>query len=205
MFTLTSTILYSYFALLSKTTKPFQIIGAPYLNYTFSQHLKSLINPSIKTKYKKGVVTNIARKYCGVAIREAYFSPTFSKFENNISNGIDIYVTDPNCFCPFRLVLDILITAHSMAGGPTDSTNNDVNITATIDGNNNNYGGTKFQFLQNNFIDLLTGSNFTRLAILDAEKKWTTDLILEEYNDQLIKSYFYKTYQKHLLYKRNAN
>jgi uncharacterized protein YbbC (DUF1343 family) len=173
------------------------------LNYTFSQHLKSLINTSIIAKNKKDAVTNANRKYCGVAIRQAYFTPTFSKFENNISDGIDIYVTDPNCFCPFRLVLDILITAHSMAGGATYDTNNNVNITTSVDGINNNHGGTKFEFLENNFIDLLTGSNFTRLAILDAEKKWTTDLILEQYNDQLINSYFYKKHQQYLLYNRN--
>ena len=39
-----------------------------------------------------------------------------------------------------------------------------------------------FYFLDNNFIDLLTGSNFTRLAILDTGQKWTTDLILQQYN-----------------------
>ena len=155
------------------------------------------------SKNKKSAVTNTTRKYCGVAIRQAYFTPTFSKFENNISDGIDIYVTNPNCFCPFRLVLDILITAQSMAGEATYDTNNNVNISTTADENNNNDGGTKFKFLENNFIDLLTGSNFTRLAILDSEKKWTTDLILEQYNDQLIKSYFYKKYQKYLLYIRN--
>ena len=59
-----------------------------------------------------------------------------------------------------------------------------------------------FYFLDNNFIDLLTGSNFTRLAILDTGRKWTTDLILQQYNDELIQSDFYKNYQHSLLYKR---
>ena len=59
-----------------------------------------------------------------------------------------------------------------------------------------------FYFLDNNFIDLLTGSNFTRLAILDTGRKWTTDLILQQYNDELIHSDFYKNYQHSLLYKR---
>ena len=59
-----------------------------------------------------------------------------------------------------------------------------------------------FYFLDNNFIDLLTGSNFTRLAILDSGRKWTTDLILQQYNDELIHSDFYKNYQHSLLYKR---
>ena len=175
------------------TTKPFQIIGAPYLNYTFSQHLKSLIQ-------------NTDNNYCGIAIRDAYFTPTFSKFQGNISNGIDIYVTDPNCFDPFRLVLDILFLAQSMAGKKTSS-NLAMKFEEKMIVNDDNAESKSkevvdFYFLDNNFIDLLTGSNFTRLAILDTGRKWTTDLILQQYNDELIHSDFYKDYQHSLLYKR---
>ena len=78
------------------TTKPFEIIGAPWLNN------KELI-----------VIMN-SKNYEGVMFREIYFTPAFSKHTNNLCNGIQIHVTNRDKINPFKLSLDILLEIKNM-------------------------------------------------------------------------------------------
>ncbi|MBZ9687074.1 DUF1343 domain-containing protein [Clostridium estertheticum] len=78
------------------TTKPFEIIGAPWLNN------KKLIE-----------IMNL-KNYQGVMFREVYFTPTFSKHVNILCSGIQIHVTDRDKFNPFKLSLDILLEIKAM-------------------------------------------------------------------------------------------
>ena len=80
------------------TTKPFEMIGAPYLrageviNYIESLGLK------------------------GFKLRECCFTPTFSKHTGELCRGFQIHVTDPDLFEPFTLgifMLDYIRKTHS--------------------------------------------------------------------------------------------
>ena len=57
------------------TTRPFEIIGAPYIDYRWAQALA-------------------AKQIPGVQFREAYFTPTFSKNVGKVCGGVQIHVTD---------------------------------------------------------------------------------------------------------------
>lgn len=78
------------------TTKPFEIIGAPFLN---SKRLLEVMNN---------------RNYDGVMFREVYFTPTFSKHAGSLCSGIQIHVTNRNKCNPFRLALDMLLEIKAM-------------------------------------------------------------------------------------------
>ncbi|VEU80305.1 exo-beta-N-acetylmuramidase NamZ family protein [Haploplasma axanthum] len=75
------------------TTKPFSFIGAPWLN-----------NRLIIRKLREFNVE-------GVVFREVYFKPTFSKYKDELCNGIEFIVTDFKKFRPvyFGMILIILI------------------------------------------------------------------------------------------------
>ncbi|MGH4139129.1 exo-beta-N-acetylmuramidase NamZ family protein [Clostridium sp.] len=81
------------------TTKPFEIIGAPWLD---NIKLVSIMN---------------FKKYSGVMFREVYFTPTFSKHANILCSGIQIHVTQRDEFNPFVLALDILLEIKNMHSG----------------------------------------------------------------------------------------
>ena len=78
------------------TTKPFEILGAPWLN---NKRLIKVMN---------------AKNYDGVMFREVYFTPTFSKHASELCSGIQIHVIDRNKFNPFILALDILLEIKAM-------------------------------------------------------------------------------------------
>ncbi|MGH3312678.1 MAG: exo-beta-N-acetylmuramidase NamZ family protein [Streptomyces sp.] len=59
------------------TTRPFEFIGAPYLDYHFSDRLN-------------------ARELPGVRFREGYFVPTFSKYQGKTCAGVQLIITDPS-------------------------------------------------------------------------------------------------------------
>lgn len=59
------------------TTRPFEFIGAPYLDYHYSDRLN-------------------ARNLPGVRFREGYFVPTFSKHEGKTCGGVQLHITDPS-------------------------------------------------------------------------------------------------------------
>ncbi|MGZ4521193.1 MAG: exo-beta-N-acetylmuramidase NamZ family protein, partial [Mycobacteriaceae bacterium] len=58
------------------TTRPFEIIGAPYIDYKWAEALAG-------------------KKIPGVAFREAYFTPTFSKNVGLVCGGVQVHITDP--------------------------------------------------------------------------------------------------------------
>ncbi|WP_327637823.1 DUF1343 domain-containing protein [Kribbella sp. NBC_00482] len=59
------------------TTRPFELIGAPYVDYKWAQALQTKDIP-------------------GVAFREAYFTPTISKNANVLCGGVQVQITDPH-------------------------------------------------------------------------------------------------------------
>lgn len=78
------------------TTKPFEIIGAPYINSTnLAAKLNSLRLP-------------------GVKFRAASFTPTSSKHVGKLSHGVEIYVTDRDKLEAVSTGLHIIKTIHDM-------------------------------------------------------------------------------------------
>ncbi|GAA1584299.1 MULTISPECIES: exo-beta-N-acetylmuramidase NamZ family protein [Kribbella] len=59
------------------TTRPFELIGAPYADYRWAQALQTKDIP-------------------GVAFREAYFTPSISKNANVLCGGVQVQITDPH-------------------------------------------------------------------------------------------------------------
>ncbi|MFJ6411791.1 exo-beta-N-acetylmuramidase NamZ domain-containing protein [Terribacillus saccharophilus] len=78
------------------TTKPFELIGAPFINSTnLAAELNSLSLP-------------------GVKFRAASFTPTSSKHAGKLSHGVEIYVTDRADFDAVTTGLYIIKTIHDM-------------------------------------------------------------------------------------------
>lgn len=71
------------------TTRPFELIGAPYVDYQWAEALA-------------------AKKIPGIEFREAYFTPTMSKNEKKVCGGVQVHVTDP------AKVESITATTHLM-------------------------------------------------------------------------------------------
>ncbi|MGW7685472.1 exo-beta-N-acetylmuramidase NamZ family protein [Kribbella sp. NPDC054772] len=59
------------------TTRPFELIGAPYVDYRWTEALQ-------------------AKEIPGIAFREAYFTPTISKNANVLCGGVQVQITDPH-------------------------------------------------------------------------------------------------------------
>ncbi|SDP64965.1 Uncharacterized conserved protein YbbC, DUF1343 family [Pedococcus dokdonensis] len=76
------------------TTRPFELVGAPYVDYRLAQTLA-------------------AREIPGVGFREAYFTPTFSKHLNKVCGGVQVHITDPAAFDPLRVAVEMLVAARS--------------------------------------------------------------------------------------------
>jgi beta-N-acetylhexosaminidase len=78
------------------TTKPFELIGAPFMN-------------------ADDVATELNNlKLSGVTFRAASFTPTFSKHAGSLSHGIQIHITDRDTFKPVETGLHIVKTIHDM-------------------------------------------------------------------------------------------
>ena len=80
------------------TTKPFEMIGAPYLR------------AGEVVKYIEGLGLK------GFKLRECCFTPTFSKHTGELCRGFQIHITDPDAFEPFTLglfMLDYIRKTHS--------------------------------------------------------------------------------------------
>ncbi|MFD9625555.1 exo-beta-N-acetylmuramidase NamZ family protein [Peribacillus muralis] len=78
------------------TTKPFELIGAPYIN---SDELAGKLN---------------ALRLPGVKFRAASFTPTFSKHAGKLSHGVEIYVSDRKKFKAVPTGLHIIKTIHDL-------------------------------------------------------------------------------------------
>ncbi|MCW2948848.1 MAG: hypothetical protein JWR24_5565 [Actinoallomurus sp.] len=77
------------------TTRPFEIVGAPYVDWHWVDALNGLGLP-------------------GVRFREAYFAPTFSKWQNQNCAGVQVTVTDRRRYDPIRTALAMIVTARKM-------------------------------------------------------------------------------------------
>lgn len=78
------------------TTKPFELIGAPYINSSeLADHLNQL-------------------KLKGVQFRPVSFTPTFSKHAGTLSHGVQLYVTDRSSFEAVKTGLSIIKAIHDL-------------------------------------------------------------------------------------------
>ena len=136
------------------TTRPFNMVGAPYLGWEFSAALRE------KTRLRQNRGDDI-RAYL---YREAFFTPTFSKWAGNTSGGVDIVLmpldtlgsskgdeenhSERMTLEPMEIALEVLSTAHEQTEPRQGSSSGSFGWLS---------GGEH--------VDLLTGSNYTRLAI----------------------------------------
>ncbi|MEV5084046.1 exo-beta-N-acetylmuramidase NamZ domain-containing protein, partial [Streptomyces sp. NPDC056159] len=102
------------------TTRPFELLGAAGVDGRWAAAANALRLP-------------------GVHFREAYFTPTFSKFQNTTVGGVQIHVHKRDAFDPVRTGIALLVTAKRVWSG--------------------------FAWRSDNWIDKLTGSTQVRTMI----------------------------------------
>ncbi|MDV9174920.1 DUF1343 domain-containing protein [Streptomyces sp. W16] len=102
------------------TTRPFELLGAEGVDGRWAAAVNQLGLP-------------------GVHFREAYFAPTFSKFQGRTVGGVQIHVHDRAAFNPVRTGIALLVTAKKVWSG--------------------------FGWRSDHWIDRLTGSARVRTAI----------------------------------------
>lgn len=102
------------------TTRPFELLGAEGVDGRWAAAAGELALP-------------------GVHFREAYFAPTFSKFQGRTVGGVQIHVHDRAAYDPVRTGIALLVTAKRVWSG--------------------------FAWRSDNWIDKLTGSTQVRTAI----------------------------------------
>ncbi|MFE5732675.1 exo-beta-N-acetylmuramidase NamZ domain-containing protein [Streptomyces sp. NPDC056528] len=119
------------------TTRPFELLGAEGIDRRWAEAANALGLP-------------------GVRFREAYFAPTFSKFQGRTVGGVQLHVHDREAFDPVRTGIALLVTARRSWPG--------------------------FAWRPDNWIDRLTGSTRVRTLIdagADTDEvvgAWQTDL-----------------------------
>jgi uncharacterized protein YbbC (DUF1343 family) len=74
------------------TTRPFELIGAPGVDWRWAEALNQARLP-------------------GVRFREAYFVPTFQKWVNQACGGVQVHVTDERRFEAIRTAVTMLVVA----------------------------------------------------------------------------------------------
>ncbi|MFQ5722188.1 MAG: exo-beta-N-acetylmuramidase NamZ domain-containing protein [Candidatus Aminicenantales bacterium] len=78
------------------TTKPFELFGAPWIDgYELAKKLNGL-------------------HLAGVAFREAWFTPTFSKYQGKLCGGAQIYINDRKRYKPLATTLHIIKTIKDL-------------------------------------------------------------------------------------------
>ncbi|MDH2428425.1 DUF1343 domain-containing protein [Sphaerisporangium sp. TRM90804] len=77
------------------TTRPFELVGAPYGDHRWADALNALRLP-------------------GAGFRLAYFTPTFSKHLNTLCGGVQLYVTDREAFDPVKTGIAMLVTVRRL-------------------------------------------------------------------------------------------
>ncbi|WP_405596235.1 DUF1343 domain-containing protein [Streptomyces sp. NBC_01410] len=102
------------------TTRPFELLGAEGINRAWAAAANGLALP-------------------GVRFREAYFTPTFSKFQGKTVGGVQLHVHDRTSYDPVRTGIGLLVTAKRVWSG--------------------------FAWRPDNWIDKLTGSARVRTMI----------------------------------------
>ncbi|GAA0650279.1 DUF1343 domain-containing protein [Streptomyces thermocarboxydovorans] len=102
------------------TTRPFELLGAEGIDGRWAAAANEL-------------------GLAGVRFREAYFTPTFSKFQGKTVGGVQLHVHDREAFDPVRTGIGLLISAKRVWSG--------------------------FAWRADNWIDKLTGSTLVRTLI----------------------------------------
>ncbi|TPQ16629.1 exo-beta-N-acetylmuramidase NamZ family protein [Streptomyces sporangiiformans] len=102
------------------TTRPFELLGAEGIDRHWASEVNRLGLP-------------------GVHFREAYFAPTFSKFQGKTVGGVQVHVHDRTAYDPVRTGIALLVTARKAWSG--------------------------FAWRSDNWIDKLTGSTQVRTMI----------------------------------------
>ncbi|MFM9595662.1 exo-beta-N-acetylmuramidase NamZ domain-containing protein [Streptomyces scabiei] len=80
------------------TTRPFELLGAEGVDRKWAAAAEELALP-------------------GVHFREAYFAPTFSKFQGKTVGGVQIHVHDRAAYDPVRTGIGLLVTARRVWSG----------------------------------------------------------------------------------------
>ncbi|MBK8097784.1 MAG: DUF1343 domain-containing protein [Planctomycetes bacterium] len=78
------------------TTTPFEVCGAPFVD---PWQLLAFLTP---------------RQLAGVVLRPIAFEPTFQKFAGEQCRGVQLHVTDPAAFQPYRTTLALLRAVHEL-------------------------------------------------------------------------------------------
>ncbi|MGW6015029.1 exo-beta-N-acetylmuramidase NamZ family protein [Streptomyces sp. NPDC055210] len=119
------------------TTRPFELLGAEGIDRRWAAEAGRLGLP-------------------GVHFREAYFAPTFSKFQGRTVGGVQLHVHDRAAYDPVRTGIALLVTAKQVWSG--------------------------FAWRPDNWIDKLTGSTLVR-TMIDAGA--TADEVVAGWHDEL--------------------
>ncbi|MFI1964663.1 exo-beta-N-acetylmuramidase NamZ domain-containing protein [Streptomyces pathocidini] len=119
------------------TTRPFELLGAEGVDRRWAEAANALELP-------------------GVRFREAYFAPTFSKFQGRTIGGVQLHVHDRESFDPVRTGIGLLVTAKKVWSG--------------------------FAWREDHWIDKLTGSAGVRTMI---DKGAGTDEVVAAWQDGL--------------------
>ncbi|WP_405911946.1 DUF1343 domain-containing protein [Streptomyces sp. NBC_00963] len=119
------------------TTRPFELLGAEGIDRRWAEAANALELP-------------------GVAFREAYFAPVFSKFEGKTAGGVQLHVQDRAAFDPVRTAIGLLVTAKKVWSG--------------------------FAWRSDDWIDKLTGSAQVRTMI---DKGADTDEVVAAWQGEL--------------------
>ncbi|TCO49595.1 uncharacterized protein YbbC (DUF1343 family) [Kribbella antiqua] len=77
------------------TTRPFELIGAPYVDYRWAQALQ-------------------AKNLPGVDFREAYFTPFISKNANILCGGVQVQITDPHAVEAITAATHMIVEARKL-------------------------------------------------------------------------------------------
>ncbi|OAR27554.1 hypothetical protein A8W25_04795 [Streptomyces sp. ERV7] len=80
------------------TTRPFELLGAEGIDARWAAAVNALDLP-------------------GVRFREAYFTPTFSKFQGKTVGGVQLHVHDRESYDPVRTGIALLVTAKKVWSG----------------------------------------------------------------------------------------
>ena len=76
------------------TTRPFELAGAPWID---AEKLARVLND---------------KRLPGVRFRPVHFTPTFSKYEGKLCNGVQVHVMDRDTFDPVVVGLTVIETVH---------------------------------------------------------------------------------------------
>lgn len=82
------------------TTKPFELIGAPYLD---------------GTEFADATARGLGGSVPGATLRPCAFEPTFQKHEGRICGGVQVHVTDTAVFEPIALAVAMFRAAAELA------------------------------------------------------------------------------------------